>query len=94
MTNEEFINKSNILLTLCQKTFDLLEEFETLGLHRQKLKYTNRQFKEELEKTLNSIYEKSGSSLDNVVKVYELNDKLIDKLLTMNIDDKINLLKK
>lgn len=85
---DEDINKSINLLTICQVLLDDLEEFEHKGLFRHNLKNRSKMFREELEKTLNSIYDKSSDELKNVVKVYEFNEKYLSKLLSLNIEQK------
>jgi fructose-specific phosphotransferase system component IIB len=86
--SQEDINKSVNLLTICQVLLDDLEDFEQKGLYRHNLKNRAKMFKEELEKTLNSIYDKSSDELKNVIKVYEFNEKYLSKLLSLNIEQK------
>lgn len=85
---EQQIQKSTDLLVLSQILFDNLEYFEKIGLYRHNLKRISKLFSEELEKTLNSIYDKSGDNLSPIVKVYEFNERYLSKMLSLTLEEK------
>lgn len=89
---EQQIQKSTDLLVLSQILFDNLEYFEKIGLYRHNLKRISKLFSEELEKTLDSIYDKSGDNLSPIVKVYEFNEEYLTILLELSLDNKIKVI--
>lgn len=87
----DHVDRTANILILAQKLIEELDEFEGVSVFRHQLKQTGKAFKQELEKSVNTVYGACESTA--VLEIHDVGSKILDEISKLSIEEKHEFLK-